>query len=140
MVFGMRNGGEPVERNTKTVDFDARPPGVRVADEINKYSEELSDEWKDRITEVRHLVEAVEENNRLIHLISISHETKSKGIPGIKALVLTLTWGEMDEMCRELASHMPQVDAQDTKDLLVCNLPKTLHMWAKEGEEEGTPL
>lgn len=57
-------------------------------------------------------------------------------IDRIRDIIRTLTYGEMREMCCQIAEKMPKVEAQDTKDLIVCALPDTMHAWSLDNSRE----
>jgi hypothetical protein len=111
-IFGRRNGEvrekQPRDLDLRAIDF--APP------------------------EQRHAERAVAElkggggcHHQVVDMTMLADDMASR-IERIKAIVLKLTWGEMDEMCAGIAKLMPDADLSS----LPAILPKIMHRWASQ--------
>jgi hypothetical protein len=99
-IFGRKNGEvrEKYPRDLDLTEADFAPPEQRHAERA--------------VAELKALPPSINPNALA--------DDMAERIPRIKALVLKLTWGEMDEMCKQIAAIGTDMS----------NLPAIMHKWA----------
>lgn len=148
-IFGRGNGavekdGRPVDRGINGPAKYA-PPEKRHAEAVVAALKNLNSDRDDNEEFVSggcggegHAVARTPQTFH-IDLGRMEHDIDHKcpeGIEGMKELARRLTYGEMVELARQISAKMPKVEAEDTKSLIVMQLPQTIHDWCTDAPIE----